>query len=424
MRRKTFLSLFPAMAALGCAANRSAEAPPSASPDLPTTAPTGPDDEAWWGRIRAQFELPEDWINFENGYFCQAARPVLAAQRRRLQHINDQAAHYMRTEQEPAREGVRERLAAFAAVDPEEIALVRNTTEAMNVALLGQRWSEDDEVIMSDQDYGSMDGILKWLERRRGVKLKVVKVPLQPSSDDEIVDAYTAPIGPKTRLALITQVINLTGQVLPATKLCAAFRAAGVKTVVDGAHAFAQLPGSIGALDCDYYGTSLHKWLGAPLGNGLLWMRREHVPVTDPLFADVDRATTDVRRFEHIGTRPMHDLETIVDAIEFHEAIGTAHKRARLLHLRQRWVKAVAEQPKIRLASPLDDARACSIATVGVEGMSPPELAAALWDDHRIYTVAIVHPVVQGVRITPHLHTSVAEADRLADALRAIASAA
>lgn len=423
MRRKTFLSLFPAAAALGCAPRRMADGP-SASPRLPTTAPRGPEDEAWWAHIRAQYELPDDWLNLENGYFCQASRPVLDAQRRRLAHINAQAARYMRVEQEPGREGVRAKLAAFAGVDAEEIALVRNTTEAMNVALLGQPWSEGDEVVMSDQDYGSMDGILKWLAERRGVRLNVVKLPLRPDSDQQIVDAYTAAIGPNTRLALITQVVNLTGQVLPAKALCAAFREAGIKTVVDGAHAFAQLPGSIADLDCDYYGTSLHKWLGAPLGNGLLWMRREHVPSTDPLFADVDRDRADIRRFEHIGTRPMHDLETIGDAIDFHEVMGTAHKRARLLHLRQRWVQAVAGQPKIRLASPLDDARACSIATVGVEGMEPPELAAALWDRHRIYTVAIVHPVVKGVRITPHLHTSTDEVDRLAQALRSIASAA
>lgn len=422
MRRKTFLSLIPGVAALGCAAGTNAASGPN--PALPTAAPTGPDDEIWWARVREQYDLPEGWTNLENGYFCQAARPVFEVQRERLRHINVQAAHYMRTEQDAGRERVRGRLAAFAGVDSEQVALVRNTTEALNIALGGHAWSKGDAIVMSDQDYGSMNGILESLARTHGVELQVVPLPLRPRSHREIVDAYLGATGPQTRLALVTQVINLTGQVLPAKALCSAFRARGIKTVVDGAHAFAQLPGSIAALGCDYYGTSLHKWLGAPLGNGLLWMRRELVPETRPLFADVDHAQTDIRRFEHIGTRPMHELEAVDAAIDFHETIGTENKRARLLWLRQRWVHAVAEHAKIRLASPLDDARACSIATVGVEGLSPPELASALWDEHRIYTVAIVHPVVEGVRITPHLHTSAEEVDRLARALRTIADAA
>jgi selenocysteine lyase/cysteine desulfurase len=189
---------------------------------------------------------------------------------------------------------------------------------------------------------------------------------------------------------------------------------------VDGAHGFAQLPDAIPALGGDFFAASLHKWLGAPLGNGLLWMRAAEIEGVEPLFADVARPSHDIRRFEHIGTRPVHHVEAIVDAIEFHDRMGSEAKRARLLYLRQRWVTAVAPRRTVRLRSPLDDARACAIATLSIDGFTPRALQAALWERHRIYTIAIEHPVIQGVRVTVHPSTSATDVDRLVAALDAL----
>lgn len=416
MRRKAFLSLLPGLAAVGCA-RATLE---GSGPVLPSRRPTGPDDEAFWAEVAEQYD-PLDFINLENGYFTRVARPVLAAHTRYRDEINHRGAHYMRTDLETRLEATRARLAAFAGVPADELALVRNTTEAMNVVLQGLPWQAGDELVMSNQDYDSMVGILQSLVRRRGVILREAALPLRPTSDAEVLDAYLRCVGPKTRLALVTQVIHLTGQVLPVPALVHALHDHGVKVLVDGAHAFAQLPFTISELDADYFGASLHKWLGAPLGNGLLWMRAAEIERVEPLFADTTRAATDIRRFEHIGTRPAHDFEAIADAIDFHDQLGGAAKHARLSYLRQRWVRAVAELPRVELRSPLDDARACAIATVAVKGLGPHELQEALWDRHRIYTVAIEHPVVQGVRVTVHPANAAADVDRLTEALRELA---
>jgi selenocysteine lyase/cysteine desulfurase len=412
MRRKAFLNLMPGVAAIGCATRptgRSAAA-------MPSGAPRGPDDEAWWAAIAAQYE-PSDFINLEHGFFTRAARPVLAAQTRYRDAIQRRGAHFMRTDLEARIEGVRTRLAAFAGVPAEELALVRNTTEAMNIVLQGLPWSPGDEIVFSNQDYDTMVGILQTLVRRRGVVLREATLPEQPGSDDEVIAAYLAHVGPRTKLALVTQVIHLTGHVLPVAPLAAVLRERGVKVLVDGAHGFAQLPGAIPALGGDFFAASLHKWLGAPLGNGLLWMRAAEIERVEPLFADVARPAHDIRRFEHIGTRPVHDLEAIVDAIDVHEHMGSEAKRARLLYLRQRWVSAVATRSTVRLRSPLDDARACAIATLSIDRLTPRALQAALWERHRIYTVAIEHPVIQGVRVTVHPSTSATDIDRLVAAL-------
>jgi selenocysteine lyase/cysteine desulfurase len=412
MRRKAFLSLMPGLAAVGCA-RTTLDGP---AVPMPSRRPTGPDDEGYWAEVAAQYD-PLEFVNLENGYFTRAARPVLAAHTLHRDEINRRGAYYMRTDLEASLERARARLAELAGVPADEIAVLRNTTEAMNVVLQGLPWQAGDEIVMSDQDYDSMVGILQSLVRRRGVVLREAALPEQPKSDAEVIDAYMRLVGPRTRLALITQVIHLTGQVLPVRPLAQALRDRGVKVLIDGAHAFAQLPFTIAELGGDYYGASLHKWLGAPLGNGLLWMRSEEIERVEPLFADVIRSPDDIRRFEHIGTRPAHDFEAIADAIDFHEQLGSAAKHARLLYLRQRWVRAVADRPRIRLRSPLDDARACAIATVGVEGLTATELQAALWERHRIYTVAIEHPVIRGVRVTVHPANAAADVDRLAEAL-------
>lgn len=414
MRRRVFSSLVPGLAALGCAPQR-ADAPRSpASP--PAGAPRGPDDEAWWSQIAGLYP-PLDFINLENGFFTRAAAPVMDAHRRARDAINREGARYMRLSLLPALEAVRTRLAALLHTVPEQVALLRNTTEAMNLVLQGLPWQPGDELLGSDQDYPTNVEIEDTLVRRRGVVLRRARVPEAPASDAEVVDAFVRELGPRTRAALVTHVIHLSGQVLPVAAICAALRERGVLAIVDGAHALGQLEVDPAGLSADVYAASLHKWLGAPLGNGVLWLRREHIAAIEPLFADTSKASDDIRRFEHVGTRPAHDVVAVDDAIALHEHIGVAAKRARLLWLRERWVDAVASLPGVRLRCPRAQPRASAIATVAVEGMAPAALAERLWQQHRIYTVAIEHPVIQGVRVSVHPSTPVAHVDAIAQAL-------
>jgi selenocysteine lyase/cysteine desulfurase len=216
--------------------------------------------------------------------------------------------------------------------------------------------------------------------------------------------------------------INITGHILPVRKICDMAHARGVAVMVDGAHAFAHLDFALPELGCDYYGASLHKWLGCPLGAGLLYVRRERIPGLWPLLAPPPKAADDIARLNHTGTYPVHIDLALRDAIAFHESIGIERKSARLRHLQTYWTSRVRGRPRILLNTPSDAARSCGIANVGIEGLSPADLARRLMDEHRIYTVAIDVANVHGVRVTPHLYTTEGELDRLVAALLALAS--
>jgi selenocysteine lyase/cysteine desulfurase len=254
---------------------------------------------------------------------------------------------------------------------------------------------------------------------------RVVQIPLHPRSDDEVVQAYAAAITPRTRLLMICHIVNLKGQVLPVRKVAEMAHARGVAVMVDGAHAFGQLDFRIPDLGADYYAASLHKWIGAPLGAGILYVRKDRIRGLWPMFGDEGFADDDVRKLNHTGTHPCHTDLGIEDAIAFHERIGIARKEARLRYLQGYWTSQVRGRPRIVLNTPSDPARTCAIANVGVEGIAPGELARRLMDEHRIWTVAIDRPEagIRGVRITPHLFTTTGELDALVRGLVAIAAA-
>jgi selenocysteine lyase/cysteine desulfurase len=379
--------------------------------------------EPFWATIRRQYRLTPDYINLESGYYTMQSEPVLNAFIGRVREVNLSASHYMRTRQFDDKLAVRRRLAAMAGVPAEELIITRNTTESLDTVIAGFDWHAGDEAVMAAQDYGAMLDQFRLQARRYGMVNRVVSLPLDPRSDEEIIQLYESAITPRTRLLMICHMVNITGQILPVAKICDMAHGHGVPVMVDGAHAFAHLEFAIPDLRCDYYASSLHKWLGCPLGAGILWVRRDRIAGLWPIYGDAGVADDDIRKLNHTGTHPVHTDLAINDAIDFHQSIGIARKEARLRYLQHYWTDQVRGRSGLVLNTPSDPARSCAIANVGVAGLEPAALARTLLERFRIWTVAIDGAGVRGVRITPNVFTSTAELDSLVAALRALAAA-
>lgn len=380
-------------------------------------------DEAFWRALRATYRLTSSYINLENGYYSMQAEPVLEAFIAHVRSINVQASRYMRTRQADDKLRVRTRLARMAGVSPDELIITRNTTESLDTVINGYDWKPGDEAVMAAQDYGAMLDMFKLQARRHGIVNRVVSLPPDPQTDAEVVQVYANAITPRTRLLMVCHMVNITGQILPVRAIADMAHARGVDVMIDGAHAFAQLEFRIPDLGGDYYGASLHKWLGAPLGAGLLYVKADHIAKLWPIYADESVPDTDIRKLNHTGTHPVHTDLAIDNAIDFHERIGIARKEARLRYLQRYWTDKVRDVPRIVLNTPSDPRRSCAIANVGIEGMKPADLAKALFERYKVWTVAIDSDAagVHGVRVTPQLFTTTAELDVLVRALGELA---
>ncbi|MFN5920433.1 MAG: aminotransferase class V-fold PLP-dependent enzyme, partial [Bacteroidota bacterium] len=287
----------------------------------------------------------------------------------------------------------------------------------------GIDWKAGDEAVVAYQDYGSMLDMFRQQQRRYGIVVKYVSVPPHPKSDKDIVEVYEQAITPRTRLLMICHIINTTGHILPVKKICDMAHRKGVEVMVDGAHAIAHIDFRINDLNCDYYGSSLHKWLGAPLGAGLLYVRKDRIRKIWPLFGEGAYADDDIRKLNHTGTNPVAVDIAVNHAIDYHVAIGIKRKEERLRFLQQYWTKKVRKLKKVNIHTPLEDNRSCAIANFSIEGLSPAELSGALFNKYRIWTVAIDNPQagVRGVRVTPHLYTTTATLDTLVNAVSELA---
>src|SRR5258708_8382342 len=276
----------------------------------------------------------------------------------------------MRRVQFDNKKTVTSKLAALAGCSPGELIVTRNTTEALDMIIAGYPWKEGDEAIMAEQDYGAMLKMFRQAERRHGIVRKVISVPNHPSSDEEVVDLYAKAITPRTRLLMVSHIINITGQVLPVRKIGDMAHARGVEVMVDGAHSFAQIRQAIPDLHCDYYGASLHKWLSVPLGAGLLYVKKEHTEKIWPLLAEPDDSARGISLLNHTGTLPVHTDLTISDAIDYYNTLGAERKEARLRYLQQYWTSLVRTLPTVVFNTPPDPHRTCGIANVGIQGMT------------------------------------------------------
>jgi selenocysteine lyase/cysteine desulfurase len=377
-------------------------------------------EQAFWDQIRAVFPRPTAYVHLENGYSSPQPAPTFEAFTRYTQDINNNLSWFMRRRMAGEVAAVKKELAELAGVPEDELVITRNTTESLGTVIHGLTYAAGDEAVMCDQDYGSMLEQFRQEERRHGLKCVEVDVPLHPKSDEELVDVYARAITPRTKVILVSHMINITGHIMPVKKIAAMAHARGVPVIVDAAHSFAQVNFKIPDLDGDFLGVSLHKWLCVPLGAGLLHVRKDRIKEVWPLFGDTTRPVDDIRKLERSGTKPIWTVLAISDAIRFHKMVGADRKEARLRYLQQYWTDKVRSIPKVYLNTPSGN-RACAIANVGVTGLTPQQLATTLFDAHKIYTVAINTGPVRGVRVTPHLYTTTADLDALVTALGAIA---
>jgi selenocysteine lyase/cysteine desulfurase len=380
--------------------------------------------EDFWAAVRAKYRLKPDYINLESGYYTIQATPVLEAFIAKVREINYEGSYYLRTTQVPDKAAARDKVAAIAGCAPGELCITRNTTESIDTVISGYDWKAGDEAVMAESDYAHMVAEFKLMARRHGIVNRVVVLPLDPKSDDEIVRVYADVITPRTRLLMVSQMVNVTGQILPVRKIADMAHARGVDVLVDGAHAFAHVDFKIPDLGGDYYAASLHKWLGCPLGTGILYVRRDKIPKLWPIYADwrmTDDA--DIMKLNHTGTHPVHTDLAIEHAIAFHESIGIQRKEARLRYLQTYWTSKVRPVPGVILNTPSDPARTCAIANVGVRGVNAADLATTLLDKYKIWTNSVDNDAagIHGVRVTPNVFTMPSDLDQLVKAVAEVA---
>lgn len=415
MKKRDFLKNLASISLASLPASQGIQQLLSAVPD--STPKALASNEAFWAKIRADYKLKPDYINLENGYYCMIPEPTLEKLIQNMREVNYQASYYMRTVRFENKKKVANALADMADCNHGELIVTRNATESLDTIIAGFPWQAGDEAVMAHQDYGAMQNMFRQVENRQGINVNVIDVPMYPKNDEEVVAAYEAAISPKTKLLMVCHIINITGHILPIRKICDMAHSKGVEVMVDGAHAFGQFQFSIKELDCDYYGTSLHKWLSAPLGAGFLFVKREKVDQIWPLMAEGKREPGDISRLNHIGTHPCHTDLTILDAIAYQNAIGGARKEERLRFIQRYWSEKARKMEHVVVNTPADPKRSCAIANVGIKGMKPSDMADILLKKYNIWTVAIDGAGVKGCRISPNVYTSLEELDTFVAAL-------
>ncbi len=374
-------------------------------------------DESFWREVQEAFTVDRSLINLNNGGVSPAPASVQDAMKRYLDYSNQAPVYTMWDILEPQREGVRQRIARDFGCDAEEIALTRNASESLQICQLGIDLAPGDEVLTTTHDYGRMITTFKQRERRDGIRLVQFPLPVPAEDPDEVVRLFESHITPRTRMILMCHIVNITGQIMPVKRVVQMAREKGIPVIVDGAHAYAHFSFTQEDLDCDYYGSSLHKWLLAPHGTGLLYVRKDKIEGLWPLMASPEAMDDDIRKFEEIGTHPAANYIAIADALTFHQGIGALRKEERLRYLTHYWAERLLEHDRVRLHTSLDPAFSCAIANVQVEGVDTVKLKEYLWSEHRIIVVPILHEDFQGLRVTPNVYTTLEELDRFVDAM-------
>jgi len=375
-------------------------------------------DERLWREVKQAFTVNRSLINLDNGYACPTPRVVTEAFIRYIWEQEQNPYGVFVEKARDRREGnVKKSVARLFGSSPDEIALVRNTTEALKTVLYGIPMNPGDEVLTTTQDYGRMLTTFRQRERREGIVMRQIKVPVPAEDPAEVVRRFEEGITPRTRLILMCHMINLTGQILPVREIVAMARKHDVPVIVDGAHAMAHFPFRLRDLECDNYSTSLHKWLFAPHGTGLLYVRRDEIANIWPLMAAPDRMDGDIRKYEEIGTHPAANYLAIGEALTFHQGIGAERKAARLTYLRDYWANRLLENDRVSLNTSQKPGFACGIANVHVEGLDTGALSRWLWSEHRIINVSIGHDECTGLRISPSVYTTLEELDRFSEAM-------
>ncbi|HEV8366530.1 MAG TPA: aminotransferase class V-fold PLP-dependent enzyme [Pyrinomonadaceae bacterium] len=379
-------------------------------------------DEDFWGVIQNSFTVTRGIVNLNNGGVCPSPRIVTEALVRYTWQQEDATAYTMWQILEPQSETIRTGLAELFGCDREEIAITRGASEALETLLMGMDFKPGDEILSTTQDYGRMLTTLRQREKREGLVLKLVQIPIPPKNLNEITAAFEKGITPKSKLILMSHQINLTGQITPVKAVCDMARAKGIETIVDGAHSFAQFDFTQKDLGCDYFGTSLHKWLYSPKGTGMLYVKRDKIEKIWPLMAAESKQSGDIRKFEEVGTHSAAPRLAIGESMLFHNTIGGKRKEARLRYLSRYWMNRLKDVPKIGFNTSFDPNQSCAIANVKVEGIDPSAIGSYLFSKHHIFTTPIVHEEFKGIRITPNVYTTLGELDRFCNLMEMIAT--
>ncbi len=378
-------------------------------------------EEDYWAVIQNAFTVTRGIVNLNNGGVSPSPRLVTEAFVRYSWQQEDATAYTMWQILEPQSETIRTGLAEMFGCDREEIAITRNASESLEILLMGMDFKPGDEILTTTQDYPRMLTTLRQREKREGLTLKLIKIPIPPKNLNEIAAAFERGITNRTRLILMSHQVNITGQITPVKAVCEMAHAKGIETIVDGAHSFAQFHFQQKDLGCDYFGTSLHKWLYAPKGTGMLYVKRDKIEKIWPLMAAESKNAADIRKFEEIGTHAAAPKLAIGEAMLFHNGIGGKRKEARLRYLSRYWMNRLKDLPKVRFNTSFDEQQSCAIANVQIEGISPTAIGSYLFDKHRIFTTPIMHEEFQGIRITPNVYTTLGELDRFCNVMEMIA---
>ena len=375
----------------------------------------------FWDSIRSQYALTSDYINLESGYYNIIPQPTLEKLQTNMQRVNFQGSYYMRTQLDKDRKETTQALADFMGVAERNLIITRNTTESLDLVIAGYPWKKGDHVIYALQDYGAMKVMFEQVVERHGLTQDLVSVPNHPKDDEEIVALYESQIKPNTKMIMVCHMINITGQILPIRKICDMAHSHGVEVLVDGAHCVGHFDFDLKGLNCDYYGSSLHKWLAAPLGNGLLYIEDKRIGPLWPLLADYIEDRSNILRLNHLGTHPAYITLGVKDAIDYLNGIGLKRKEERLRFLRTYWMDALKDTANVVINTPWEPHRACGIGNIGLSNLSPGVMAQRLLDEHGVFTVAIDYANVHGCRITPNVFTTIAELDHFIKAVKTLA---
>jgi isopenicillin-N epimerase len=377
-------------------------------------------DEDFWAEVRRAYVHDPRIINLNNGGVAPAPEVVMDAQIEALKYSNFSPSYRMWRELEPKIEDVRKKMAAMWDADPECIAITRNASESLENAQLGIDLQPGDEVLLTSQDYPRMITTWQQRERRDRIVLKQLDYSVPVASPADLVNLYERAISPRTRVIHVSQVCFMTGQIFPVAEICKLARERGIISVVDGAHAFAHVPFKFSELDCDYYGASLHKWLSAPIGTGMLYVRKDRIEKTWALMAAPKEMDKNIRKFEEIGTHPAAMHNGILQALGFYEQLGAERKFARLRLLKQRWAERLTQSVGAQVLVRLEPNQSGAFATVHFPGADFGKLGSVLLDKHNILTTPIGGPGFNGLRITPNVYTSLEEIDRFSEAVEAV----
>ena len=379
-------------------------------------------DEDYWSVIQQAYTVNPNMVNLNNGGVSPSPRVVQEAVERFNQLSNEAPSYYMWRILDQGREPVRYKLATLAGCSPNEIAINRNATEALNTVIFGYPFKAGDEVIGTKQDYPNMIQAYRQRALRDGIVYTQLSFDFPIEDDHSIVAAFEKAITPRTKLIHITHIINWVGQIMPVKKIAAMAHARGIEVIVDGAHSFGLLDFKIPDLECDYFGTSLHKFLSAPIGSGMLWIHANKIEKIWPLLCNDKPLSNDIRKFETLGTRSFPIEQGIGEAVNFHMAIGSKRKEERVRYLKNYWATKALQIPGVKIHTSLKDKYACGICGVTIDGMTPAALDSALYTGYKIHTVGIVWENISCVRITPHVYTRLEDLDKLVVALTEIAA--